>query len=254
MVFKHGVHTIEINNQAPGINIAKQYGEYMSIPETEDSIEYEQQEYNPSTVTRIDYRFDSQDESYQELFPRMRQLVYTLAHKAGMYNRLQSWQDESGTFHSVRFMPDEKDELSQRGVEFYDKPYQFKLRGKARLEQGKARLELRRLNLHGERLSYIVNQWKNELEAITEDDYLAMLEGHAQQLLNRHYIKGERTGDFIVRISPYLIGGEEGKMLYRLNGTVEKHGSTRAAKICSALPCWNTLTETIKAITDLLTI
>ncbi len=90
-----------------------------------------------ATVTRIDYRIDRYDAPYRQDLPLMRALVFLLAYRCGLSDRLITVYDAwTGEVSSVRAMPDEKDARALSGVEYYDKAKQKKTGayGQGRLE------------------------------------------------------------------------------------------------------------------------
>jgi len=265
--FKTGVHTIEfktdkyikLSDLPPAyddaikpegkkryrLNITKLPGmqEYNSPADTQKAIEdsfcaFADMGAGYPKTTRIDYRLDDHDGTYTGNLPLMTVLVNLIAYRSGIYDRRVFYLDGNGVTTSVRCMPDDKDELTRYGVEYYDKPRQAKSD-----VYGKARLELRRLNLSNESVPFVVKEWRDILQSITKKEYLAMLEEHALHLsLTRQ--DGEKLVKFIQRTRPKLIAGEEEKKLYDLNGKRCNH--MHANKM--GLPRWKHVQPFIKDI------
>ena len=265
--FKTGVHTIEFQTTSPLIT-AKLPGNYRNAIRIEGGNKYRLNvakipcvpEYgNPSDTqsaieeafavfsdigaghcktTRIDYRLDDHDGTYADNLPLMTVLVNLIAYRSGIYDRRVFYLDGNGVTTSVRCMPDDKDELTRYGVEYYDKPRQAKSD-----VYGNARLELRRLNLNNESVPFVVKEWRDILQSITKKEYLAMLEEHALHLsLTRQ--DGEKLVKFIQRTRPKLIAGEEEKKLYDFTGKRCNH--MHANKM--GLPRWKHVQPFIKNI------
>lgn len=248
--YKHAV-TIEGNNRYR-VNIPRLPGmqEYNSTAATEDAIsaachQLETAEGQTATVTRIDYRLDNHIEPYVKNLSLMRLLVYTLAYKYGTWSRIwETTQRIGGMPLSVRAMPNEEKmtvdnadgHSIQRGIEYYNK-----LMESGTDAFGQARLELRRLNLHGERLSYVLKQWRQELAGISKPDYLNMLEAHViedlQPLMNDRGNVGS--------IKHLLIAKEEPGLILRLTGK-----NRQSASRYSYLPDWKKLQDHIGGIMD----
>ncbi|MBO5568905.1 MAG: hypothetical protein J6A79_08265 [Clostridia bacterium] len=198
----------------------------------------------PPLVTRIDWRIDSYSQSYKSLIPFMRPLVYAFAQKYSLLERVMEWTKLSGgEMGSIRAMPNGKDTSETRGIEFYNKPLQIESE-----RSGKARLEFRRLNMSGERLSYVLDQWRHDLQQISKSDYLSALEYHAKELFKNHYTDGERIGVFIRSHHSDMSGREQEKIFYELAGKTPQRRKSSAA-----LPCWEDTRQTIERICDMFT-
>ena len=238
--FKTGVHTIEfqtnkylkLSDLPPAyddaikpegkkryrLNITKLPGmqEYNSPADAQKAIEdafcaFVDMGAGYPKTTRIDYRLDDHNGTYADNLSLMTVLVNLIAYRGGIYDRRVFYTDGNGTITSVRCMPDDKDEITRYGAEYYDKPKQAKTD-----EYGNARLELRRLNLSNESVPFIVKEWRDLLQSITKKEYLSMLEAHARSL---HSIRedGETAAKFVKRVRCMLIGYEEWHKLCKLN-------------------------------------
>lgn len=171
-------------------------------------------EQDMGMLMRADYRLDNYTTSYEDELCLMRAIVHIIAHKTNQTNRIQyTAHDAAIITHSIRCMPDDRDEQAMYGIEYYDKRYQ---RGNA--ENGNARLELRSLNMHGGSVTDALNSWKMLLSGVTRDDYMDMLKIHASSL-KHEYSYGENCESFMKRMMPMLIGREEEFMLRRLIGS-----------------------------------
>ncbi len=196
-----------------------------------------------ATVTRIDYRIDRYDAPYRQDLPLMRALVFLLAYRCGLSDRLITVYDAwTGEVSSVRAMPDEKDAGALVGIEYYDKAKQ-----KRTSAYGQGRLELRRLNLHGETLPYVLDEWRRALSGITRDAYREAAEKHARQL---YALKkpDEKRGSFLRRnLHLFFVRNEENE-IFKLEGIREvKHA------ICKNLPCWEEIEPLCEDILSCLT-
>lgn len=192
---------------------------------------------NLPTVTRIDYRIDRYDAPYRQDLPLMRALVFLLAYRCGLSERLVTVYDAwTGEVSSVRAMPDEKDAGALAGVEYYDKAKQKKTSA-----YGQGRLELRRLNLHGETLSYVLDEWRQILSGITWNTYREAVREHARQLYELKEPE-EKRGDFIRRNLHQFFVREEEHRIFELEGKTVKHA------ICKDLPGWRKIKPLCKDI------
>ena len=265
MHFKTGVHTIEfkttnylkLSELPPAyenaikpegkrryrLNVTKlpRMQEYSSPADTQKAINEaftaianEFSEY--PTMTRVDYRLDDHEGTYADGLPLMTVLVNLIAYHSGIYDRRVFYTDGNGVTTSVRCMPDDKDKSTQYGAEYYDKPKQAKTD-----EYGKARFELRRLNMEGGSVQYVVKEWRDLLQSITKKEYLAMLEAHARSL---HELRqdGETSGAFVRRVRCKLIAHEEQTKLYRISGKATNH-------YYEGMPKWEQVKKLIDAIT-----
>ena len=207
--FKTGVHTIEF-----------QTNKYLKLsdlpPAYDDAIKPEGKKRYRLNITKLpgmqEYNsLDDHNGTYADNLSLMTVLVNLIAYRGGIYDRRVFYTDGNGTITSVRCMPDDKDEITRYGAEYYDKPKQAKTD-----EYGNARLELRRLNLSNESVPFIVKEWRDLLQSITKKEYLSMLEAHARSL---HSIRedGETAAKFVKRVRCMLIGYEEWHKLCKLN-------------------------------------
>lgn len=190
------------------------------------------------TMTRVDYRLDDHEGTYADGLPLMTVLVNLIAYRSGIYDRRVFYTDGNGVTTSVRCMPDDKDKNTQYGAEYYDKPKQAKTD-----EYGNARFELRRLNMEGGSVQYVVKEWRDLLQSITKKEYLAMLEAHARSL---HELRqdGETASAFIRRTRGKLIAYEEWSIMHRITGKRSNHYDNAAG-----LPKWGEVKTLIDAIT-----
>ena len=189
-------------------------------------------------ITRIDYRLDDHDGTYADNLPLMTLLVNLIAYRSGIYDRRVSYTDGKGVTTSVRCMPDDKDEITRYGAEYYDKPKQAKTD-----KYGNARLELRRLNLSNESVPFIVKEWRDLLQSITKKEYLSMLEAHAQALHSTRQ-DGETATEFIRKTRGKLIGYEEWNILHKVVGKHTNHYGNAAH-----LPKWSEMKAFIDDLT-----
>lgn len=189
-------------------------------------------------TTRIDYRLDDHERTYADGLSLMTVLVNLIAYRSGIYDRRVFYTDGNQTITSVRCMPDDKDDTTQYGAEYYDKPKQAKTD-----EYGNARLELRRLNMGNESVSFVVKEWRDMLQSFTRNDYLSMLEAHAQALYSTKQDE-ETATEFIRRTRSKLIAYEEWNIIHKISGKHSNHYDQVAH-----LPKW---TE-VKAVIDDLT-
>lgn len=168
-------------------------------------------------TTRVDFRFDDHERTYADNLPLMTVLVNLIAHESGIYDRRVFYADGNGIITSVRCMPDKEDHDTLYGVEYYDKPKQAKTD-----EYGNARLELRRVNMSGETVPFIVKEWRLLLARITEKKYHAMLEDHAAALYSTKQ-DGETPTQFMRRMRYMMIAREEEGKLFRISGKTPNH-------------------------------
>lgn len=243
--YSNAISPVESKNKRYKLSLPKVHGvpEYSNPADTQQDIEEAFTEFanmgaGCPKMTRIDYRFDDYSGVYADNLQLMTVLVNLIAHKGGIYDRRVFYTDGNHVITSVRCMPDKKDDKAKYGVEYYDKPKQAKTD-----EYGNARFELRRLNMEGETVAYVLREWRDMFKTITRKDYLAMLEAHAQSLCA---IKQDRetATRFVKRMRCMLIGYEEWHKLCKLNG---KH--TKDYDKLPALPKW----ENIKPFIDNLT-
>ena len=185
-------------------------------------------------VTRIDYRFDDHKHDYAHNLPVMTVLVFLLAHQGGIFDRRAVFSDGEGIPSSIRAMPKEGDLIARYGIEYYDKERQ-----KGTRQYGRARFELRRLNLNGEPIAYVVEEWRDKLQAITRTDYKAMLTERAKALISK------RSSD-IRKVRPYFIAREEEGIFMRLSGSAQSH------YYCQNLPGWANVKAELDSITSVL--
>ena len=268
--FKTGVHTIEFKTKdylrlselppayvsaiRPEGKKSKHY--ILTLPKIQDVPEYsapaDTQEYIKTAfitfanmdagypqATRIDYRFDDHDGKYVDHLPLMTVLVNLIAYESRIYDRRVFYTDGNHVTTSVRCMPDRKDDATKYGAEYYDKPKQAKTN-----EYGNARLELRRLNMNGETVQYVVKEWRDILQLITRRKYLAMLEAHAQSLCGTKQ-DSETTSEFFKRTKCQLIAQEEWNVFCKLNG---KHSNHHRENV-GHLPAWKNTKRLIDALT-----
>lgn len=265
--FKTGVHTIEfqtnkyikLSDLPPAyddaikpegkkryrLNVTKLPGmqEYNSPADTQKAIEdafcaFVDMDAGYPKTTRIDYRLDDHNGTYADNLPLMTVLVNLIAYRSGIYDRRVFYTDGNGTITSVRCMPDDKDEITRYGAEYYDKPKQAKTD-----EYGNARLELRRLNLSNESVPFIVKEWRDLLQSITKKEYLAMLEEHAQSLHSTRQ-DGETATAFVKRTRSKLIAYEEWNIIHKISGKHSNHYDKAAH-----LPKWAEVKTLIDEIT-----
>lgn len=187
-------------------------------------------------TTRIDFRFDDHEGTYAQHLPMMTVLVNLIAHHSGIYDRRISRLDENDVKTSIRCMPEDTDHTTRYGIEYYDKLDQ---RGNA--EHGNARLELRRVNMEGESVQFIVKEWRDILQSITRAKYLAMLEEHARSLHSTRQ-DGETATAFVRRMRSKLIAYEEQTKLYKISGKTANH-------YYEGLPKWEQVKEFIDDLT-----
>lgn len=196
--------------------------EYSSPADTQRAIEnaftlfYDMGTGYPKT-TRLDYRFDDHSGAYADHLQPMTVLVNLIAEMSGIYGRRVFYADGNGVITSVRCMPDKKDSGTKYGAEYYDK-----LKEKGSAVNGNARLELRRLNMSGESVQYVLREWRDMLKSMTKAKYLFVLEEHARSLYGTKQ-DGESAAKFITRILGNLIAYEEWHIIHKLSGKHTKN-------------------------------
>lgn len=168
-------------------------------------------------TTRIDYRLDDHEGTYADGLSLMTVLVNLIAYRSGIYDRRVFYADGNQTITSVRCMPDDKDDTTQYGAEYYDKPKQAKTD-----EYGNARLELRRLKMEGESVQFVLREWLDMLQSITKKEYIAMLEAHARSLHSTRQDE-ETATEFIRRTRSKLIAYEEWNIIHKISGKHSNH-------------------------------
>ena len=168
-------------------------------------------------TTRIDYRLDDHEGTYVDGLSLMTVLVNLIAYRSGIYDRRVFYTDGNGVTTSTRCMPDDKDKTTQYGAEYYDKPKQAKTD-----EYGNARLELRRLNMEGETVQFVLREWLDMLKSITKKEYIAMLEAHARSLHSTRQDEESAT-EFIRKMRGKLIAYEEWNIIHKISGKHSNH-------------------------------
>ena len=244
--FKTGVHTIEFQttNQLNLSRLPSEYREaikpegfkryrmnvtklpdmqeYASPADTQEAIRtafavFAEKDAGHAEITRVDYRFDDHTGQYGDHIQLMTILVNLIAQYSGIYDRRVFYTDGNQTITSVRCMPHDNDHSTKYGAEYYDKPRQSKTD-----RYGNARLELRRLNMEGGLVQYVVKEWRDLLRLITKKEYLAMLEAHARSLHGTRQ-NGEMATEFIRRTRGNLIAYEEWNILNKMVGKHSNH-------------------------------